>query len=108
MSLRAAVEALQKVMPPKAEAMTQEELFEKAGVITATTGQRALKQLLAEDEVDALGRASIAIRSGISWDKAQCFEAGMQVAGERASPPSEVYRRIARYALEGFCGNWDF
>jgi len=56
-SLKAAVEALQKVMPhSKAEAMTQKELFEKAGVITNSTGQKALRQLLAEDKIDRIGR----------------------------------------------------
>src|SRR5215472_5682074 len=39
-SLKAAVEAIYKIMPEKkADAMTQAELFEKAGVITKTTGQ---------------------------------------------------------------------
>jgi len=56
-SLKAAVEALQKAMPhSEAEAMTQKELFEKAGVITKSTGQKALRQLLAEDKIDRIGR----------------------------------------------------
>jgi hypothetical protein len=56
-SLKAAVEALQKVMPPsKAEAMTQKELFENAGIITKSTGQVALRQLLAEDKIDRIGK----------------------------------------------------
>jgi hypothetical protein len=56
-SLKAAVEALLKIMPrSKAEAMRQRGLFEKAGIITATTGQRALKQLLAEDKIDRIGK----------------------------------------------------
>jgi len=49
----------------KAEAMKQKELFEKAGVIAPATGQRALKQLLAEGKIDRIGRASRAIRAGI-------------------------------------------
>jgi len=40
----------------KAEAMKQKELFEKAGVIAPATGQRALKQLLAEGKIDRIGR----------------------------------------------------
>jgi len=56
-SLKAAVEALEKCMPQsEAEAMTQKELFEKAGIITNSTGQKALKQLFAEDKIDRIGR----------------------------------------------------
>jgi hypothetical protein len=66
-SLNAAVEALQKVIPhSEAEAMTQKEFFEKAGVITKTTGQRALKQLLTEDKIDRIGR-------GVSRDPYRYF-----------------------------------
>lgn len=40
-SLNAAIEALARIMPlRKADAMTQAELFDKAGVITKTTGQK--------------------------------------------------------------------
>ena len=39
----------------KANGLTQAELFEKAGVITKTTGQRALKQLLAADQIQRIG-----------------------------------------------------
>jgi len=38
------------------KAMTQKELFEKAGIIAMATGQRALKQLLAEGKIDRIGR----------------------------------------------------
>ena len=56
-SLNAAVEALQKIMPhSQAEAMTQKDLFEKAGVITLETGRKALKRLLAEDKIERIGR----------------------------------------------------
>jgi|SRR5215471_14459234 len=52
-----AVEALEKCMPQsKAEAMTQKELFEKAGVITKTTGQKALRELLATKQIHRIGR----------------------------------------------------
>ena len=46
--------------------MTQKELFEKAGVIALATGQRALKQLLAEDKIDRIGR-------GIKGDPCRYF-----------------------------------
>jgi len=55
-SLNAAVEALQKNMPrSKAAALTQTELFEKAGIFTKTTGQRALEKLLSAGEIERIG-----------------------------------------------------
>jgi hypothetical protein len=51
-SLNAVTEALLKVMPKtESEAMRQDELFQKAGVVTKTTGQKALKKLLAEKRI---------------------------------------------------------
>ena len=45
-SLKAAMEALQKCMPrSRADALTQAELFSKAGIVTKTTGQKALAKL---------------------------------------------------------------
>lgn len=55
-SLKAAKDALLRVIPEKASAMTQTELFEKAGVITKTTGQRALNALLAEKQIQRIGK----------------------------------------------------
>ena len=56
-SLKAAIEALLKTMPhSKADAMTQAQLFEKAGVVTKTTGQKALKQLLYTGEIKRFGK----------------------------------------------------
>lgn len=56
-SLKAAVEAIQKCMPrSKADALTQAELFEKAGVITRTTGQKALAKLLSAGEIQRSGK----------------------------------------------------
>jgi|SRR5215472_13141902 len=49
-------EALLKIMPQKkAGALTQKELFEKAGVITKTTGRRALNGLLAAGQIQRIG-----------------------------------------------------
>jgi len=39
-----------------AEAMTQAELFEKAGVITKTTGQKALKAMLEAGAIERIGK----------------------------------------------------
>ena len=56
-SLKAAIEALLKTMPQsKADAMTQAQLFESAGVITKTTGQKALQQLLYTKEIRRFGK----------------------------------------------------
>ena len=55
-SLKAAKEALLAHMPDKAHAMTQAQLFEMAGVVTKTTGQRALNQLLAECKIERIGK----------------------------------------------------
>lgn len=44
--VKAAIEALKCRPHAKADAMTQAQLFEKAGVITKTTGQKALQRLL--------------------------------------------------------------
>lgn len=56
-SLKAAIEALLNTIPQsKADAMTQTELFEKAGVITKTTGQRALNELLAKGKIQRTGK----------------------------------------------------
>jgi hypothetical protein len=53
----AAIEALAKIMPrKKADAMTQAELFEKAGIVTHTTGQRALAGLLAAGTIERIGK----------------------------------------------------
>ena len=58
-SLNAAKEALLEHMPDKAHAMTQTELFEKAGVITRTTGEKALKALLAENKIQRIGAGGV-------------------------------------------------
>lgn len=58
-SLKAAKEALLKHMPDKAHAMTQVELLEKAGVITRTTGEKALKALLAEKKIQRIGAGGV-------------------------------------------------
>ena len=56
-SLKAAAEAIYKIIPQrKADAMTQTELFEKAGIITKTTGQKALAELLAAGTFERLGK----------------------------------------------------
>jgi len=56
-SLKAAVEALQKLMPrSKSDAMTQAELFEKALIPGETTGKKALRQLLAAGQIQRIGR----------------------------------------------------
>jgi len=58
--LKAAMESLQRCIPDsKAEAMTQRELFEKAGIITNTTGQRALKELLSACEIQRIGNGVV-------------------------------------------------
>lgn len=54
--VEAAKKALLAAMPDKAHAMTQVELFEKAGVITKTTGQKALQQLLYTGEIRRFGK----------------------------------------------------
>lgn len=55
--VKAAIEALLKCRPhAKADAMTQAQLFEKAGVITKTTGQKALQQLLYTGEIRRFGK----------------------------------------------------
>jgi len=55
-SLNAAIEALARIMPrEKSEAMTQTELFEKAGIVTKTTGQRALAEMLEAGAIDLVG-----------------------------------------------------
>jgi hypothetical protein len=56
-SLKVAVEAIQKCLPrSKADALTQAELFEKAGVITKTTGGKALAKLLSAGQVHRFGK----------------------------------------------------
>lgn len=45
-------------MPEKAHAMTQKAPFEKAGVITKTTGQRALGELLVEGKILRTGKGA--------------------------------------------------
>jgi len=53
----AAIEALARIMPrKKSEAMTQTELFEKAGIVTAKTGQKALAELLAARTIERIGK----------------------------------------------------
>ena len=59
-------EALLRNMPDKANAMTQTELFEKAGVITKTIGQRALAELVAAGKIQRIGL-------GVRWDPYRCF-----------------------------------
>lgn len=58
--------ALLVAMPEKAHAMTQKALFEKAGVITKTTGQRALGELLVEGKILRTGK-------GAPRDLYRCF-----------------------------------
>ena len=65
-SLNVAKEALLMRMPDKAHAMTRAELFKKAGVITNTTGRKALRALLAENEIQGMGHVERARLIGIS------------------------------------------
>lgn len=56
-TLKAAVEALLKVMPhSKAEAMTPAQLFEKAIVPSKTTGNKAIRYLLAAGQIVQVGK----------------------------------------------------
>jgi len=56
-SLKAATEALQNVIPHgKAKALSQADLFEKAGIPTKTTGQRALRGLLDAGAIQRIGK----------------------------------------------------
>lgn len=57
-SLQAAKEAPLAAMPEKAQAMAQKALFEKAGVITKTTGQRALGELLVAGKILRAGKGA--------------------------------------------------
>jgi len=55
-TLNAVTGALLRVMPKTGkEAMTQRELFQKAGVVTETTGKKALRKLLADGKIERLG-----------------------------------------------------
>jgi len=59
-SFNAAIEALAKIMPrSRADAMTQTELFEKAGVISKTTGGRALAEILEAGAIERIGAGGI-------------------------------------------------
>ena len=58
-SLNAAREALLKHMLDKAHSMTQTELFEKAGIITRTTGEKTLKALLAGRQIQRIGAGGV-------------------------------------------------
>jgi hypothetical protein len=58
-SLNAAKEALLKYMPDKAHAVTGAELFKKVGVITSTTGQKALTALLAPEADSGHGQSGM-------------------------------------------------
>jgi hypothetical protein len=56
-SKAAAKDALLRVMPAsKARAMTQAQLFEAATVVTRTTGQRALNELLSAGTIQRIGK----------------------------------------------------
>jgi hypothetical protein len=56
-SLKAAKEALMKCMPElEANAVTQVPLFDAAVVPSRTTGQKALKQLVAAGAVQRIGK----------------------------------------------------
>jgi hypothetical protein len=69
-SLKAAVEALQKCMPrSKAEALTQAELFEKAGIPSKTTGGKALAELFSAGQIQRIGK-------GISGNPFRYFAGG--------------------------------
>ncbi len=58
-SLKAAIEALVKCMPhSKADALTQGELFERAGIPSKTTGGKALRQLLDAGQIQRIGKGS--------------------------------------------------
>ena len=46
-------------MLDEAHAVGQTELFEKAGVITKTTGQRALNELLVETKIQRTGQGGM-------------------------------------------------
>ena len=55
-SLNAVTEALLRVMPKTSkEAMTQGDLFQRAGVVTKTTGKKALAKLLADGKIERIG-----------------------------------------------------
>jgi hypothetical protein len=54
--VKAAKDALLKLLPnSEARAMTQDSLFEAAAIPTRTTGQKALKQLLADGAIQRVG-----------------------------------------------------
>ena len=55
MRLNAATETLREYMRDKAHAMTR-ELFKRAGVITNTTGRKALRAFLAEKQIQGMGQ----------------------------------------------------
>ena len=56
----AAVGALAKIMPrSKDSAMTQTELFQKAGIVTKTTGQRALADMLEAGAIERIGKGGM-------------------------------------------------
>lgn len=56
-SLKAVKDALLRVMPSsKASAMTQAQLFEAATVVTRTTGQRALNELVSAGTIQRIGK----------------------------------------------------
>ncbi|OLB29538.1 MAG: hypothetical protein DMG41_37130 [Acidobacteria bacterium] len=54
-SLKAAVEALLKCMPQSKPDARTPELFEKAGVITKRTGQKALAAMLQAGAIERIG-----------------------------------------------------
>jgi hypothetical protein len=56
--LNAVREALLKRMPDKANAMTQDQLFEQ-GVIAKTTGQKALAEMLEAGTIERIGAGGI-------------------------------------------------
>jgi predicted transcriptional regulator len=58
-SLKAAKEALLKCVPAtKGEAITQDQLFEKACVPSRTTGRKALAELLSAGLIQRAGKGS--------------------------------------------------
>jgi hypothetical protein len=59
-AFNAVIEALARIMPrSKAEAMTQAQLFEKVGAISATTGRKALAEMLEAGAVERSGAGGI-------------------------------------------------
>jgi hypothetical protein len=58
---------LRQDLPDKDNALSQTELFERAGIITKTTGQRALAELVTAGKIQRIGL-------GVRWDPYRYFK----------------------------------